>query len=104
MSRIGLDFLTKAPYQLRQTVIAHAGTVNPIFRPDCADEVIFTAHLLCVGLKEGIQLRFFGSQLLQRGMPPQQRNLIEPAALNGFSARRLSEKFIQTAADGRMFQ
>jgi len=48
VSRIGLDFLAKAPYQLRQTVIAHAGTVNAIFRPDCADEVIFTAHLLRV--------------------------------------------------------
>jgi len=45
VSRIGLDFLAKAPYQLRQTVIAHAGTVNAIFRPDCADEVIFTARL-----------------------------------------------------------
>jgi hypothetical protein len=88
---------------LRQTVIAYAGTVNPIFRPDCADEVIFTAHLQRVGLKEGIQLRFFGSQLLQRGMPPQQRNLIEPASLMA-SAPALEREIHQTAADGRMFQ
>ena len=48
--RVGFDFDPQAAHQLGQAIVADTALVNQIFGPDRANEIIFAADFIGVGL------------------------------------------------------